>query len=384
MNELDIRPLPAAAAVPTDWSAVSDAIGDSRIVMLGEQDHGDYGAFAAKASLTRQLYEEHGFTVLAFEACFYSLARAWQQAGSVEEARRLIPAQVYQFWREAPGMVQFWEYMAEKSIDSRPLVIAGFDVRHSAPYSQQNLIGELESFLQEHLPNVMEAAWYPEFRELLSELLRLEYQHSVTSGERIAFLDGLWNLRDSFAALDGPEASFWQQALSNLEQAARSAWSFEGRDQGMGNNVLWLARERFPGGKIIVWAHNWHVARSTAAVVAADPDYARGFAKHPDTIMGEVVAREFGEETYSLAFVAGGGVARPKAYAGDNSVTERTPPEPCSLESGLLAAGHEVAFINLRQSPAARFALGGLERARSHELAWAELYDGILFQAELR
>lgn len=68
----------------------------------------------------------------------------------------------------------------------------------------------------------------------------------------------------------------------------------------------------------------------------------------------------------------------------DSRLTERTPPEPGSLEVSLLVAGHGAAFINLRQSPAARFTLGGLERTRSHDLVWAELYDGILFQAEMR
>jgi erythromycin esterase len=199
----------------------------------------------------------------------------------------------------------------------------------------------------------MEGLWYPEFRQLLRELLRLEYQHSVNSSERVAFLAGIWNLRDSLSALDGSEAAFWQQELSNLEQSARCAWSHEGRDQGMGNNLLWLARECFPDEKIIVWAHNWHVARSTEAMAAADPEYAREFAKHPDTIMGEVAAREFGDE-------------------------------PGSLEASLLGAGHEAAFIDLRQLPAARFTLGGLERARSHDLVWAELFDGIMFQAEMR
>ncbi len=59
-----------------DFSPLEPLFARSRIVMLGEQDHGDGASFAFKGKLIEYLHLDCGYNMLAFEANFYGLSRA--------------------------------------------------------------------------------------------------------------------------------------------------------------------------------------------------------------------------------------------------------------------------------------------------------------------
>src|SRR5687767_15762634 len=56
----------------TDLEPLKAAIGNSRIVVLGEQSHGDGATFLAKGRLIKFLHQRMGFDVLAWEAGLFN------------------------------------------------------------------------------------------------------------------------------------------------------------------------------------------------------------------------------------------------------------------------------------------------------------------------
>ena len=66
----------------SDLAGFRDAIGSSRVVLLGEQSHGDGTTFLAKTRLIQFLHQELGFDVLAFESGLFDLKKTGQRASS--------------------------------------------------------------------------------------------------------------------------------------------------------------------------------------------------------------------------------------------------------------------------------------------------------------
>jgi erythromycin esterase len=115
----------------------------------------------------------------------------------------------------------------------------------------------------------------------------------------------------------------------------------EARDEGMAANVRFLADELFPGQRIVVWAHNYHVSHA-AERAEPHPDVFPGV---PARSMGGWLRERLGRSLYTI------GIYPYEGRAVDNSRAEYAiaAPPADSLEAHLLTGDAPALCLDITE-----------------------------------
>jgi erythromycin esterase len=372
-----------------DLDAFGKAVGDSRIVMLGEQTHGDGTTFLAKARLIRFLHQRMGFDVLAFESGLYEMSKVWQRIRNGEAARTAVRRGLFGIWSQSEQVQPLFDYVGERARSSRPLELAGFDCQATGSATRDRVIDDLSLFLAMHGIDPASIAGWTRFRVLLDKVTdtRNLGDWKPSKEERDVVLSVIDTLSERLAATEGADIAFWRQVLKSakvltqLRMLDLKDWPafreyFNQRDAGMADNLIWLAREAYPGRKIIVWAATFHNIRHPEVTV-------------PDgrTTMGRHVWQALGDTLFNVAFTG---------YAGLRGVasrepTELAPPPADSLEGLWGATNQQNGFLDLRRLPP-----GGewldvpfpsrllSENSEAATAPWRQFLDAVVFLRGMR
>ena len=153
-------------------------IGDSRIVLLGEQTHGDGATFETKVKLVKYLHQQMGFTVLAFESNQYNVEIAWEDVLQNKSPMSALQRSTHPIWGEAKEMQPLFEYLIEKSGGENPMQISGFDCQALGKYFRNDFKDDFIAYLEEKKINFADSVKQNSFFRLLDEILyNAEYQN---------------------------------------------------------------------------------------------------------------------------------------------------------------------------------------------------------------
>ena len=399
-NATPIMHIAPGSADFADLQPVGRAIGDARIVLLGEQSHGDGTVFLMKARLIEYLHRELGFDVLAFESGLYDMDLAWRRIVVGEAAGTAMRRAVFSIWTGSQEFKPTIDYVERAARSGNPLELAGFDLQFTGTASRDSLVTDLEGLLARNASLLPADPGWQEFRAMLSGATSGSWYTTLPSEpERTRFGEMLAKVQADVLVLaqqgSDTKAPFWVEVLaSTADQVANFVdYAANGgqlsrpfsvrRDTRMARNLLWLANDPFRNRKIIVWAATYHIVRDIEAIRLENPS--SGFSYEGVVTMGEVAAEQLGNDMYMIGFTAFEGIVGPW-FETPRPLSRASMP---SLEWMFNEADLADAFLDFRDLNS------GGEWLRSNNIArplgyvnmiavWPRHLDAVIYNREMR
>jgi hypothetical protein len=206
-HSVAVRTIDPADTDYQDLKELGNAIGDARVVLLGEGRHVSANTVTARSRIIQFLHQEMGFDVLVWESGLYSVAKSWERIGQGEDALTAMRRSVFGMWtgiEEAQPLIAYIDRHARSDV---PLEIAGLDSQLTGTASRDFLTADLKAYVSKIGGDTTLLGEGGLFDAALRPLTRVEGTHPPEPW----FEDSVVVLQRQIQALAGPgdaDASF--------------------------------------------------------------------------------------------------------------------------------------------------------------------------------
>ena len=355
----------------SDLVALKEVLGDSRVVLLGEQSHGDGSTYSAKVRLIKFLHQEMDFEVMAFESGMYDCAKIWQQMQAGKKMKDEVINSMFYMYATSAEVKPMFNYMDKQMGTPKPLLLCGMDSQHTGEKSQNLLVADLKIFLEENESEIQKQESWKIFERKVADIIKMN--RNVNTQDKITFYEVINNLKkelndnNSNASDFLYNSNFWIQIINSLESQGRIYWGDRDnmdRDRQMAANMSWLLNDTYKDKKVIIWAHNGHIARGL----------------DPILLMGHFLKEEFKDDLYAIGFTGYNGEYID--YVTDKKVSIAKP-SSSSIEQSFKNLGWNYAMVDFKNLPEnsmlKQTLKGRLINYKEQSLIFPNIFDGLFY-----
>jgi erythromycin esterase-like protein len=318
-QQLDATVWPIRTAIPdndfSDLTPLEKAIGDSRIVALGEATHGTSEFYTLKDRIYRMLVERSGFSVFAMEMPWLS-GRAidtYITTGKGNPRDALAGSFAVYNNQEVLDLIEWMRAYNAAPGPHATLRFVGIDMQAN-PANVARLIPQQYSARLSCLTSL------PDFTTLGNDpKAAAECLATITAVER-----------ELPAGSDAQHAATIERQIVQMYSSTDGLKRTASRDRSMASNVRWVADQLYANAKIAIWAHNGHVMTGSGLYY---------------TPMGSYLREAFGQNYYIVGFAFDGGSVSPNGVSAPVSIP---PSPPNSIDATLRATSIPMFGLNLR------------------------------------
>lgn len=367
-----------------DLAFLKDELLGVKVVMLGEQSHGDGSTFEAKTRLIKYLHEEMGFNVLVFESGLMDMYRTWEKISEGADSVSVFNYGMFPVWANSKQVQYLLNYVIDQSKTDHPLIISGFDMQPTgANMTQLKRWDEIRAYLsittefnEENYPRFSNA-----FQDLGSvvraqldseELESLIYEFKEI-GTKISLADQSPQGRIFVRYIDNYLKTIILYTNADLRNPPNTPHVFNIRDREMARNFEWLTSSLYPGEKYIVWGANTHLGYGRGFLNSFEGNPPSAPAMVP---FGQYLKIDYQDALYSIAFTSYEGAVG--SLRG--GIRDLPPGHGQSLEKRLADLDFPYAFVSLRSTEfkSYRFPARIYGHAEMSGI-WGQMADGVFF-----
>lgn len=325
---------------PLDFLFIKKYIDRKSIVQLGESGHGMKEYFELKTKLVQYLHTSLGFNLLAVEGGLAETGMADLNRQDISDTV-LLRASFYSAWRFQEALPLF-SYL--KSAPS--LKLAGFD---NIPVSDY-FIKSLEKRMAATEPDFYQTFFAAErsLNQFFSGRINKKsdlYQKIDSLRKAYQFINHELLNKKIAAQMGGELHHLISRIVYNrIQSIAIDTSNFSRtqmeimRDKLMADNVQWLF-ESNKRTKMIIWAHNAHIAKSYGKIHHKNGPYRKWQGEYHNDVLGK--------KTYTIGIYCYEGAGW--AYFKNDTFSIKKPIAG-SLEEKLSEAGYSATFVDLKEA----------------------------------